>query len=106
MSLQDPSGKPNPLFGSALAGACIAVVLSVPAAAFAASLLGDTYRVRALIYCGFLFWAVAGAVVVYLRTWRSEREPLSATRILLWFASVWLWPLLLAGAALARGGRR
>lgn len=86
---------PGPLFGSALAGACSAVVLSVPVAAWTARLLGDSYESRVLVYSCFLLWVVAGAVSVFIRTRKVERDRLTPGRILLWFASVWLWPLLL-----------
>ena len=58
MSFQGPHNQPNQFFGPALAGACIAVVLSVPAAALTAAVFGSTYKIRALIYCTFLLWAV------------------------------------------------
>lgn len=102
MSLQSP-GSPGRgrFFGPALVGACTAVILSVPAAAWTARLLGDTYSVRAAIYCGFLLWVVCGAVCVFMRTWRDEQGRLTGGRILLWFLSVWLWPLLLAASLLS-----
>lgn len=87
-----PAGS---FFGPALAGACLAVVLSVPAAAYTAAFLGDTYEKRALIYGLFLLWAVVGAIVIFWKTHASETQTLSLARILLWFASAWLWPLLL-----------
>lgn len=96
MSFQGPHNQPNQFFGPALAGACIAVVLSVPAAALTAAVFGSTYKIRALIYCTFLLWAVIGAILVYLKTWKAEKQPLSLRLILLWFLSVWMWPLLFA----------
>lgn len=86
---------PGPFFGSALAGACSAVVLSVPVAAWTARLLGDSYESRVTVYGCFLLWVIAGAVSVFIRTRKVERDGLTAGGILLWFASVWLWPLLL-----------
>ena len=77
MSFQGPHNQPNQFFGPALAGACIAVVLSVPAAALTAAVFGSTYKIRALIYCTFLLWAVIGAILVYLKTWKAEKQPLS-----------------------------
>lgn len=82
-------------FGPALIGACLAVVLSVPAAAFVAAAVGDTYEVRATVYGLFLGWAFIGAICIFIRTFRAERKPVTIGRIALWFASVWLWPLLL-----------
>lgn len=85
----------KPFVGPALVGACLAVVTSVPVAAFLGSAAGDTYQMRALIYCGLLLWSVVGAVSIFCITYRSEkRQSLSAGYILLWFASAWLWPLL------------
>ena len=75
MSFQGPHNQPNQFFGPALAGACIAVVLSVPAAALTAAVFGSTYKIRALIYCTFLLWAVIGAILVYLKTWKAEKQP-------------------------------
>ena len=98
MSFQGPHNQPNQFFGPALAGACIAVVLSVPAAALTAAVFGSTYKIRALIYCTFLLWAVIGAILVYLKTWKAEKQPLSLRLILLWFLSVWMWPLLFAAS--------
>ncbi|MDO5530436.1 hypothetical protein [Sutterella sp.] len=102
MSLQRPGSGKGQFFGPALAGVCIAVVLSVPAAAFTARFLGDNYNTRALVYCCFLLWVVCGAVAVFMKTWKSEESRLTLPRILLWFLSVWLWPLLLAASALSR----
>lgn len=89
------SGPSGQFFGPALVGACLAVVLSVPAAAYTAAWIGDTYTKRALIYSAFLLWAFCGAAVIFAKTFRQEIKPLSLGRIFLWFASAWLWPLLL-----------
>lgn len=103
MSLNGPgSPRHDSFFGPALAGVCIAVVLSVPAAAFTARFFGDTYSTRAAVYCGFLLWVVCGAAAVFLKTWRAEQGGLTPGRIVLWFVSVWLWPLLLAASALTK----
>ncbi len=82
------------LIGPALVGSCLAVVISVPVAAYLGSIFGDSYNMRALIYCGLLFWAVAGAIVIYLITRQAEEKNMSSGYILLWFVSAWLWPLL------------
>lgn len=96
---QKPNRTPHKpkgaFFGPALAGACLAVVMSVPAAAYTAAFLGNTYEKRAMIYGFFLLWAVIGAVVIFWKTYQSETQALSFRRILLWFISAWLWPLLL-----------
>lgn len=99
MSLHPSNGN---FLGPALAGACIAVVLSVPTAAWTARIIGDTYEVRAIVYCSFLLWVVCGAIYVFVQTWRGEQGQLSFGKIILWFASVWLWPLLLLVALLKR----
>ena len=101
MSLQDPrSSRRGQFFGSALAGVCTAVILSVPASAYTARFFGDSYETRSLIYCGFMLWVVCGAIAVFAKTWKTEENRLSFRIIFLWFASVWLWPLLLAASSL------
>ena len=47
--------------------------------------------------------AVVGAGVLFAKVARHETRPLTGARLLRWFASLWLWPLLLAASA---GGRR
>lgn len=93
----------------ALAGLALALLLSVLAAAFAGrwlgDLFGDSYALRAGVYAGLLLYAVIGAVVLFVKVAQHETRPLSAARVLLWFASLWLWPaLLLAGARKAPTG--
>ncbi len=89
----------------ALAGVSLALLLSVPVAAllgrWAGSLLGDTYALRAGVYGALLLYVVVGAVVLFAKVARHETRPLSAGRLALWFASLWLWPALLAAR---RGG--
>ena len=83
----------------ALAGVALALLLSVPAAALAGSLLGDLfgggYGLRAGIYAALLVYVVAGAGVLFVRVARHETRPLSLGRVGLWFFSLWLWPGLL-----------
>lgn len=83
----------------ALVGLCIALVLSVPAAALLGRWLGDLvaddYAWRAGIYAVLLAYVVAGAVVLFMKVARHETRPVSAARVALWFASLWLWPVLL-----------
>ena len=83
----------------ALAGVALALLLSVPAAALAGSLLGDLfgggYGLRAGIYAALLLYVVAGAGVLFVRVARHETRPLSLGRVALWFFSLWLWPGLL-----------
>jgi hypothetical protein len=90
----------------AIAGVGLALLLSVPIAALAGSLLGDwlgnTYAWRAGIYSVLLLYVVIGAFVLFAKVARHETRPLSAQRVGLWLASLWLWPALLFVA----GGRK
>ena len=84
----------------ALAGMALALLASVLIAALAGRLLGDlfgdSYGLRAGIYSGLLLYAVAGTVVLFIKVARHETRPVTAGRVGLWVASLWLWPLLLA----------
>jgi len=86
----------------ALAGLAIALVLSVPLAAllgrWLGDALGDSYELRVTIYGALLLHVILGAVVLFVRVARHETRRLSASRVALWVASLWLWPgLLLLG---------
>ena len=89
----------------ALSGMALALLASVLIAALAGrwlgGLFGDSYGLRAGIYAGLLLYAVIGAVVLFIKVAQHETQPLSAGRVGLWIASLWLWPLLLASG---RGG--
>lgn len=89
----------------ALLGVTLALLLSVPAAALAARWLGDrfadSYALRVTLYGAFLTYVIAGAVVLFVKVARHETRPATPARVALWFASLWLWPLLLAAR---RGG--
>ena len=84
----------------ALAGMALALLASVLIAALAGrwlgDLFGDSYGLRAGIYSGLLLYAVAGAVVLFIKVARHESRPVSPGRVGVWVASLWLWPLLLA----------
>jgi hypothetical protein len=86
----------------ALAGVGIALVLAVLASALAGRLLGDLfggdYGTRVAIYGALLLYVVVGAGVLFAKVARHETRPISAGRVLTWFASLWLWPLLLLAA--------
>lgn len=86
----------------ALAGVALALLLSVLAAALAGrvigDLFGDSYGLRVSIYGALLLYVVVGAGVLFAKVARHETRPLSAARLLRWFASLWLWPLLLAAS--------
>lgn len=95
MSFEDPLWK----LRHALAGVGLALLLAVLAAALLGSLLGDlvagTYGARVAFYGGLLLYVVVGAGVLFAKVAQHETRPLSAGRVGLWFASLWLWPLLL-----------
>lgn len=86
----------------ALAGVTLALLLSVLVAAFAGSAIGDAtggdYGRRVTIYLVLLAYVVAGAVVLFVKVARHETRPLSGGRVFTWFASLWLWPVLLLAA--------
>jgi len=92
---QDPLWK----LRHALIGMAAALLLSVFVAAFAGQQIGDAaggdYGLRVTIYLVLLAYVVAGAVVLFLRVARHETRPVSPGRVLTWFLSLWLWPLLL-----------
>jgi hypothetical protein len=82
-------------YGPPLAGVILAVVVSILVAAMVAGQVGATYEERALVYAGFVLWVVLGAAVVFILAHRGEAGRLSITRVLLWAASIWLWPVFL-----------
>jgi hypothetical protein len=90
-------------YGAPLAAVLLAVVLSVMVAALLAGQLGGEYGDRALAYTGLVLWVLVGAVVMFILAHRSEGGRLSAGRILLWTATIWLWPVF---ALLAWQGRK
>lgn len=90
----------------ALAGLALALLASVLIAAvlgaFVGDLFGDSYHRRVLAYGVLLVYVVAGAAVLFIKVAQHETRPLSAGRLLLWIASLWAWPLLLAGRKTGR----
>ncbi len=80
-------------FISPLAGVVLAVVLSIVVAAWVAGNLGGDYSTRAWIYAAAVLWVVAGAVIVFMLIHKAETALLSPKRVLLWTASIWLWPV-------------
>jgi len=90
----------------ALAGVGLALLFSVPIAALVGRVLGDwigdSYAWRAGVYAALLLYVVVGAFVLFAKVARHETRPLSAARVGLWLASLWVWPLLWFMAA----GRR
>ena len=94
MSYQDPLWK----LRHALAGVALALLFAVLTAAMMGAVLGDlvagSYEARVAFYCALLLYVVVGAVVLFTRVAQHETRPLSPGRVGLWFASLWLWPLL------------
>lgn len=90
-------------FISPLAGVVLAVVLSVMVSATVAGQIGDDYATRAWIYTIAVLWVLVGAVVVFMLTHRGETKVLSVGRVLLWTASIWLWPVFAVRALQRRG---
>lgn len=84
----------------ALAGMALALLLSVLIAALLGRWIGDaiadSYGLRAGLYSGLLLYVLVGAVLLFLRVAQHETRPLTAGRVGVWLASLWLWPLLLA----------
>jgi predicted MFS family arabinose efflux permease len=85
----------------ALAGMALALLLSVGLAALLGRLLGDliadSYGLRVALYAALLVYVIIGAALLFVRVAQHETRPLSAGRLLLWLASLWLWPGLLLG---------
>lgn len=83
----------------ALAGVGLALLVSVVVAALAGrwigDLFGDSYEVRVTVYGVLLLYVVVGAVMLFVKVARHETRALSAGRVVLWIASLWLWPVLL-----------
>jgi lysylphosphatidylglycerol synthetase-like protein (DUF2156 family) len=90
-------------YGAPLAAVLIAVVVSVMVAAMLAGQLEGDYSTRALVYTGLVLWVLVGAVVMFILAHRSEGGRLSPGRVLLWAATIWLWPVF---ALLAWQGRK
>lgn len=83
----------------ALAGVALALLAALLAAALAGRWLGDAlggdYGLRVGIYLALLVYVVVGAVLLFTRVAQHETRALSGGRVLRWFVSLWLWPLLL-----------
>ena len=57
--------------------------------------IADSYGLRAGLYSGLLLYVVVGAVLLFVRVAQHETRPLTAGRVGMWLASLWLWPVLL-----------
>jgi peptidoglycan/LPS O-acetylase OafA/YrhL len=93
-AVPDPDDQ-DPLirYGAPLAAVLLAVVLSIMVAALAAGQFDGDYSTRAAIYTGLVLWVLVGAAVMFILAHRSEGGRLSAGRVLLWTATIWLWPV-------------
>ncbi len=95
-------GENDPLWRlrHALAGVGLALLLSVPLAALAGSVIGDLlggdYGTRVAVYGALLLYVLVGAGVLFVKVAQHETRPLDARRVVLWLASLWIWPVLLA----------
>jgi general stress protein CsbA len=78
---------------SPLAGVVLAILLSVMLSATIAGQIGEDYSTRAWIYTIAVLWVLVGGVIVFMLTHRAETRALSVGRVLLWTASIWLWPV-------------
>jgi len=89
----------------ALIGLGLALLLSVLTAALLGRVIGDAwggdYGSRVTVYGLLLLYVVVGAVVLFVKVARHETRPVSAGRVLVWFISLWLWPVLLGVASAA-----
>lgn len=85
----------------AIAGVALALLLAVLMSALAGrvlgDLIGDSYGARVTVYSLLLLYVVVGAGVLFVKVAQHETRPLSAGRVGLWLASLWLWPALLMG---------
>lgn len=92
--MNDPNND-DPLvrYGAPLAAVVFAVILSIMIAALTAGQVEGDYSTRAAIYAGLVLWVLAGAAVMFILAHRSEGGRLSPGRVLLWTATIWLWPV-------------
>ena len=80
-------------YGAPLAAVVFAVILSLLLSATVAGRVDADYATRALVYTVLVLWMLVGAVVMFLLAHRSESGRLSLGRVLLWTATIWLWPV-------------
>lgn len=83
----------------AIVGVSVALMAAVITAALAGRFIGDLiaddYGLRAGIYLGLMVYLLVGGGVLFAKVARFETQRVSAGRIARWYASLWLWPLLL-----------
>ena len=92
---EDPLAELGPTLACALIAQVVSVLL---AAVFAAQVPGG-YRVRSCVFLAALLWSVAGTVLLLIRTASGSKgsaaKQIRFSRIALWVASSWVWPILL-----------
>ena len=88
-----PDDDPLQRYGAPLAAVLLAVVLSIMLAAMLAGQFPGDYESRAVVYTGCVLWVLLGAAVMFMLAHRGEASRLSIARVLLWTASIWLWPV-------------
>jgi putative Ca2+/H+ antiporter (TMEM165/GDT1 family) len=93
--MSDDPRDPFERIAPALASVLLAIVISLPLAALVGTAIGAEYRTRALVYLALVAWLVTGAVALFVATVQSAHGPVTPRRVLLWTASIWIWPLLL-----------
>jgi hypothetical protein len=93
-------------YGRSLAGALIAVVISVLIAAIVGGSMPLDYSGRAWVYTGLVLYIAAGGFVVFRLVAGAEQAGLSATRVLKWTASLWIWPLFVLLRRSGQSARR
>ena len=91
---------PLAALGPALVCALVAQVVSVLLAAVFAAQVPGGYRVRSFVFLATLLWSVAGTVLLLIRTAGGSKgsdaaKQIRFSRIALWVASSWVWPVLL-----------
>ncbi len=91
--MNGPDEDPLVRYGAPLAAVVFAVILSVMASAMIAGQMDAEYATRALIYTALVLWVLVGAVVMFVLAHPAEGGRLSIARVLLWTATIWLWPI-------------
>ena len=91
----DPLWKLRHALAGLSAALLVSVLLAALAGAFIGDMIGGSYGHRVAVYGALLLYVVVGAGVLFAKVLRHETRPLSLRRVLLWTASLWVWPLLI-----------
>lgn len=95
----EPYQDPLERLRHALLGMALALILAILTAAvlgrWIGDLIADRYSLRVGLYLGITVYLLIGAGVLFAKVARHETRPVSLPRVLRWYASLWLWPLLL-----------